>query len=466
MPSCRPSTWLRDGGWVQPDPSRERRARVARDPGYTSTPTALRAIGLDLTGKHLASVGYTMVKTSVAQPTLRVAVAKAPSGAVLLVRERDSVSFMGSLIDAGYRVVLVESAKSLVEEAMKGSFDVVLCDGVLPGAADALSVVQTYERDVPVILLMPANAQTKVDPNLSLFARLEEPVASKDLITAVSRAVDVRRQRQEVEVERTLARIGTAEGDEEEFGTRPTEPVMYRAISGARPKVGVQTNTAEIAFAIMRLEIEPIYDVQELRTVAYEARFRWNEPPAGIHPAILRTAMKEDPLVRRHARKLAADKLAELPIGVELFIDVLPTDLMDAELYAPASPLSRLADRVVLQLRGLGGMTMAELGPRISVLRFLGFRIAMADIDTGAAGLSQLGDLAPEYLKVSISLTRGLDREPVRKRMVEGLVAMCRVIGTTPIAEGEVTPRERAALLEVGCSLVQGKSLEPLRSTA
>lgn len=404
-----------------------------------------------------------MAKSSIAQPTVRVAVSKAPTGAVLLVRQREAMSFMRPLMDAGYRVVLVEWAEAMIEETMKGGYDVVLCDSRLPGGADALSVVQAYDQDLPLIVLSPAASPAlKLDQSVSLFCDMEEPVPSELLLTTVARAVEVRRQRQEIAAENA------------ELGNRPTEPAIYRSaeaplpaepyrsVSGARPKAGVGTPMFDKIIATLRIELDEIYDVSELRAVGYEAKVRWNEPPPDLHPAIIRTAIKEDPAVRRYARKAAADAVVKLPLGANLFLDVLPSDLLDAELYAPESPLAHVAERVVLQIRGIAGMPMSDLGPRLSVLRFLGFRIALSDMDTSASGITQLGDFAPEFLKVGVSMTRGLDRDPARKRMVEGLVAMCRVIGTTPIAEGDVTPKERAALLECGCALIQGREVDLL----
>ena len=114
-----------------------------------------------------------------------------------------------------------------------------------------------------------------------------------------------------------------------------------------------------------------------------------------------------------------------------------------------------VADRVVLQLRARG-LSVGDLCARASILRFVGFRLAIADLDAGQACLTQIADLSPEFVKIDARLVRDVDTSIPRRRLVAALVSMCRSLDAVAIAEGVSTAEESDALLEAGCGLVQG----------
>jgi EAL domain-containing protein (putative c-di-GMP-specific phosphodiesterase class I)/CheY-like chemotaxis protein len=396
------------------------------------------------------------------QPTLKLSVAKASSGSVLLIHEEHQADgLISPLIDAGYRVVLAQSTKLGLEEAMKGAFDVVLCDGDIPGesAADALSIIQAYEKDLPLVLL---GHQVKPDTALdavTLLDRLEKPITSASLLRVVDRAVELTRDL------RGMLDVRLEKKETTAFTTRVTAPAMSSpVVSMTRAKevapVANPTSKLERACASLRVELEPIFDVDRVQVIGHEARVVSDEPALAVNPALIASAGVE--ILRKRTRELAAKAFlaAKSP---RLFVDVCPADLLDPDLYAPEAPLSQIAERVVLQLRGGTGLPIVDLGARISVLRFLGFRIAVADLD-GGARLAFLGDVSPEYVKLDPSLTRNIDasRETGRRRVVEGLLAMCRLLGATPVAEGVVTAGERTTLAQLGCNLVQGVAKKPV----
>jgi EAL domain-containing protein (putative c-di-GMP-specific phosphodiesterase class I) len=58
-----------------------------------------------------------------------------------------------------------------------------------------------------------------------------------------------------------------------------------------------------------------------------------------------------------------------------------------------------------------------------------------------------------------MSLIRGIDQSPTKKRVVLSLVGLCRDLGITVIAEGIETLAERKAILAVGADALQGYHL-------
>ena len=89
-------------------------------------------------------------------------------------------------------------------------------------------------------------------------------------------------------------------------------------------------------------------------------------------------------------------------------------------------------------------------------LRALGYRIAIDDLGAGYAGLTSFAQLEPEVVKVDMSLVRGIDRSPVKQKLVRSIIALCTELGIQLVAEGIETPAERDALIALGGDLCQG----------
>jgi EAL domain-containing protein (putative c-di-GMP-specific phosphodiesterase class I) len=215
----------------------------------------------------------------------------------------------------------------------------------------------------------------------------------------------------------------------------------------------------ERALASLFVELEPVVDARTRVVVGLEARVQSREESLPTQAVLVVAAEALGRLgdLRRRARDLAVKAFVGQPQGTTLFIDVHASDLLDGDLYAPEAPLSRIASDAVLQIRGRGdALSIVDLAARTSVLRFLGFRIAIADLDGGEARLTQLAELAPDFVKIDAKLVRGLDLAPKRKRVVRALASMCTALGAVAVAEGVSTAEERTAVEEAGCALVQG----------
>jgi EAL domain-containing protein (putative c-di-GMP-specific phosphodiesterase class I) len=89
-------------------------------------------------------------------------------------------------------------------------------------------------------------------------------------------------------------------------------------------------------------------------------------------------------------------------------------------------------------------------------LRKLGYRLAVDDLGSGYSGLASLVQLHPDVVKLDMSLTRGVDVDPTRGKLIQTVAAFCGDLGWLVIAEGVETLAERDALVSLGCDLLQG----------
>jgi EAL domain-containing protein (putative c-di-GMP-specific phosphodiesterase class I) len=85
-----------------------------------------------------------------------------------------------------------------------------------------------------------------------------------------------------------------------------------------------------------------------------------------------------------------------------------------------------------------------------------GYRIALDDFGAGHSDLVTLISCVPHYLKLDMAVTRRVDREPYKERIVRSVVELARNVGAVLIAEGVETWGEAETLMRCGIEWAQG----------
>jgi EAL domain-containing protein (putative c-di-GMP-specific phosphodiesterase class I) len=93
---------------------------------------------------------------------------------------------------------------------------------------------------------------------------------------------------------------------------------------------------------------------------------------------------------------------------------------------------------------------------RLRNLRETGCRIAVDDAGAGYASLRHILRLRPDYIKLDMTLTQGVDRDPDRRALASSLLTFAREVSATVIAEGIETEAELEVLRGLGVTLGQG----------
>ncbi len=182
--------------------------------------------------------------------------------------------------------------------------------------------------------------------------------------------------------------------------------------------------------------------------------------PALPHPgAVLEAAERLGrlPELGRRVRTLSAEAFAHAPEDALLFVNLHTEDLLDAALFDVDAPLTKMANRIVLEITERSAIdNIKDIQARVSVLRYHGFRLAIDDLGAGYAGLSSFVALEPEFVKLDISLVRNLHEPEVRQRLVASITSLCKDMNMKVIAEGIEVAEERKMISGFGCSLQQG----------
>ena len=468
---------------------------VDADTGSLATPLSMWQFRSFANGPGVAPSLHMLMAVN---ETTRFTAPRPAAGTVLLIEDDQALarSLVRIMNAEGYQVVHVGTGAAAVEAVMSRSFDVVFSDLNLPGSSgvDVLNVVRAYDPDVPLVLMTGCpTVDTAIEAvSLGVLEYLVKPTPRDHLVSVLGRATKARRsamhRREATDSEHLAAAtaptvrppssgpkplsdaLGMANANADRSSSAsetlrdlreplpasiPAPPsAVSRAASHTCPSIRM---TFDRALETLTVDLEPISDTKTKKLLGYGARMTSLEETLSTESALVVCAERLGRLeeLRRRVRDLAVKTFVKAPPDALLFVDVHPADLLDGDLYSPEPPLARIAERVVLQVRAVG-FSIADLCARASVLRFIGFRLAIADLDAGQACLSQIADLSPEFVKIDASLVRNVDASAGRRRLVAALVAMCRTLDAVAIAEGVSTAEESESLLEAGCGLVQG----------
>jgi len=361
---------------------------------------------------------------------------------VLVVDDEPAVlrAFRRTLERAGFEVDSASTGADAVERFRRDPPDVVVTDISMPGMGgiELIRAIRDTSLDCPVILVtgVPGVDSAIRAIEYGAFRYLVKPIDNAELVQVVEKAVRIHRL---AALERQ-AMVELGAGDRQ-VGDR----------------AGLETHFSR-AIASLFMVYQPIVSYAERSLFGYEGYVRSREPKLP-HPGALFHAAERLGRVQelgRAIRRIAPEPLMGMDDPV-LFVNVHPSDLDDDTLYDRAVPLSRIAARVFLEVTERASLhSVANVSARIASLRERGYRIALDDLGAGYAGLSSFSLLDPEMVKLDTSLVRDIDKNSIKRKLVEGIVSACRDLGTLVVAESVETPAERDALLERGCDLFQG----------
>ncbi|HEY1535369.1 MAG TPA: EAL domain-containing protein [Polyangiaceae bacterium] len=329
-----------------------------------------------------------------------------------------------------------EAARSLVGR----SFDVIVSDIKMPGmdGIQLLREVREHDLHVPVVLVTgePAVSTAVQALEYGAFHYLTKPVDSEALVRAVSKAVSMHR----------MARVKQ----------QAAELLGHAGALGA-DRAGLEASF-DRAMQSLWMAYHPIVDFRRKQIYGYEALLRSNEPSLPHPGAVLDAATRLGRLdsLGRSIRDLAAAPMTSGSTEM-LFVNLHVTDLVDPWLSAPDSPLSQIANRVVLEITERSSLDeVKDVRARVAALREMGFRIAVDDLGAGYAGLTSFTLLEPEIVKLDMSLVRDVHKNSTKQKVIRSMTALSQDMGMTVVAEGVETVEERDTLIELDCDLLQG----------
>ena len=220
---------------------------------------------------------------------------------------------------------------------------------------------------------------------------------------------------------------------------------------GRRLRTVIQRVITERAFSTV---FQPIVDISRGSTLGYEALTRFTD---GVAP------------------DLRFADAAAVGMSVELERATLEAALAAASTLSPSRFVHlNVSPALVLEgthLRRLLGQTKArivlEITEHAEVRDYAAFRtaierigrpvlLAVDDAGAGFASFRHILELRPAFVKVDISIVRGIDADPAKQALVAGMRHFARMTRRRLIAEGVETEAEADALRALDIRLCQG----------
>lgn len=344
------------------------------------------------------------------------------------------------LAAAGIDSVGCNHGLEALELLQKETFDAIISDVSMPhmGGIELVRAVRNIDPDMPVIMVTGGpSVESAIEAiEYGVYRYLTKPVGAKRLIEATTRAIQLRQLSRAKDA--LFAELGTSKGiHSDRLGL---EAVFESALGSLWP-----------AF-------QPIYTAQG-ELFGHEALLRSDEPSLPHPGAVLDAAERLDELPRlfRTMRDRTCEAFDAGGHDWVLFLNLHPMDLNDLGLLDPKSLVYRSAKHIVLEITERATLDrVVDVRGRIERLRQAGYRIAIDDLGAGYAGLTSFAALEPEFVKFDMDLVRGIDKSPVRQRLMRVMSDLCHDMGMRVVAEGIETPQERQTVIEMGCDLLQG----------
>ena len=251
--------------------------------------------------------------------------------------------------------------------------------------------------------------------------------------------------------ERVCLALGSGDGAAESDRTQ-------HAPAAGTHRAGLETRF-EIALGSVWMAYQPIVRAENAAPYAHEALVRTREE-SFQYPGVFFDAAERlgrVPHLGRVIRGKVAKALASGAVQGTVFVNLHTSDLNDESLFSPKEPLSAHGHSVVLEVTERAPLDkIKDLRRKIGKLRELGYRIAVDDLGAGYAGLTSFAALAPDIVKLDMSLVRGIDTQVIKQKLVASMTALCRELQISVVAEGVETAEERDRLTALGCDLLQG----------
>jgi EAL domain-containing protein (putative c-di-GMP-specific phosphodiesterase class I)/DNA-binding NarL/FixJ family response regulator len=239
--------------------------------------------------------------------------------------------------------------------------------------------------------------------------------------------------------------------DATDFIVAVLRPAVEQAETADAAITRIQQIIAGNEFAI---HLQPIVRLDTGDTMAVEAltRFADGSPPDSrfAEAGTLGLGATLERATVAAAIEAAEILPASVALSVNLSGDVLQHEPTLPQLFASTerSIIVELTEHERIDDYDAVRSALGRLGPNV--------KLAIDDAGSGFASLRHIFALQPAYVKLDIEWVRGIDRDPVRRALVSGLVYFASETGCELIAEGIETEEELTALRGLGIQLGQG----------
>ena len=231
--------------------------------------------------------------------------------------------------------------------------------------------------------------------------------------------------------------------------------------------------TAALRKALENAEFQPHFQPKvELTTgevLAAEALLRWYHPVDGlISPARFIPAAEQSQLIApigrwvldaacRSLRAWMDAGLQVVRIAVNVSVSQLAFDDFPDQVSAALSAHGLAPDALTLEItESVFEQHSDALRDQLKTLHAMGVRLSLDDFGTGYSSLLYLQNYPFDEIKIDKGFVQRMLTDPYSHQIVTTVIGIARALGADIVAEGVESPRERDALVAMGCRVAQG----------
>jgi EAL domain-containing protein (putative c-di-GMP-specific phosphodiesterase class I) len=215
---------------------------------------------------------------------------------------------------------------------------------------------------------------------------------------------------------------------------------------------------ARIRHACAQVEtvFQPLISLESNECIAYEALSRFPDDVEWTTSQWFATARElgEGAALELAAVRSALAHLDDIPPKTALAINVSPAVAVTDEFFELVAPF---AHRLIIELTEHERVEdYATVVAALEDLRNFGARIAIDDVGAGFASLRHILRLAPDIVKLDLSLTHGMEDGSGAHALTSAMVGFAADTGALIAAEGIETDSELDLLRKLGIDHGQG----------
>ena len=209
---------------------------------------------------------------------------------------------------------------------------------------------------------------------------------------------------------------------------------------------------------------QPIFSARSGRVVAYEALMRSDLPTLRSPATIMKLAREQGALyeIERITFTKALEtfdslcRAGSVSGDAMLFVNsIASTCLTQADVDYIDSRWHELRRRMVIEITEEEEIDYEALERKRNAPGFSGM-FALDDYGSGYSNENTLLQLAPRFVKVDITIIRGIDTSPDKQQILRNMVAYAHPRSMKIVAEGVETAAELRTVIELGADLLQG----------
>jgi diguanylate cyclase (GGDEF)-like protein/PAS domain S-box-containing protein len=202
---------------------------------------------------------------------------------------------------------------------------------------------------------------------------------------------------------------------------------------------------------------QPIYDVGQERIVGFEALSRFSAEPRRTPDVWYAEAATVGLSIELEIRAIeqALAGIDALPPDVYMSVNASPETIISGELERV---LNRAPyDRIMLEITEHNFINeYLKVDDVLRPLRKRGLRVAVDDAGAGYASFRHILNLAPDLIKLDMSITRNIDGNSACRALASALIRFAEETKSIIVAEGVETAAELQTLRDLGVTNMQG----------